>query len=145
VLVGGVWIGTGVLIAGGQGGIAVVMGLVSIALAALALILRFRQPVAYAVGEDGLVVVRRRGALRLPGALRSARARPFEGRDLRLLGSGGIYGYLGRFRLTGIGGGVRSYVTDGRHAVLVAVDDQKVLVSPRDEAGFITAAGGTDA
>jgi hypothetical protein len=40
---------------------------------------------------------------------------------------------------------VRSYVTDGRHAVLVAVDDRQVLVSPRDEAAFIDAAGGSDA
>jgi hypothetical protein len=144
VLVAGVWVGSGVLLSGGASGIGVVMSVVAVVLAVLAVSFRLLQPVAYALGPEELTVVRRRGAFRVAGAARRAEPRPFESRDLRLLGSGGLYGYLGRFRLSGIGS-VRSYVTDGRHAVLVDVGEQRVLVSPRDEAAFISAAGGTDA
>jgi hypothetical protein len=144
VLVAGVWVGSGILLSGGASGIGVVMAVVAVALAALAIGFRLLQPMAYSLAADGLTVVRRRGAFRVPGAPRRAESRPFESRDLRLLGSGGLYGYLGRFRLSDIGS-TGSYVTDGRHAVLLELGDGRVLVSPRDEAAFISAAGGSDA
>jgi hypothetical protein len=145
VLVVGVWAGSGILLTGGESGVGLLMSAVAVFLAVLALALRQLQPMGYRLGADGLTVVRRRGTSRVTGTLHGARSRPFESSDLRLLGSGGVYGYLGRFRLTGGDGRARSYVTDGRHAVLVSLGDQQVLVSPREEAAFISAAGGTDA
>jgi hypothetical protein len=144
VLVAGVWIGSGSLLSSGKTGIALVMAAVAVGLAAIAIACRLRQPMGYAVEEDGLTVVRRRGSRRIAGALRAAKPRPFHPRDLRLLGSGGLYGYLGRFRLADEGS-VSSFVTDGRRGVLVDVGDRRVLVSPRDEAAFVRAAGGADA
>jgi len=144
VLVAGVWVGSGILLSGGAGAIGVVMSVVAVVLAVLAVTFRVLQPMGYALAPDGLTVVRRRGAFRVAGAPRGAEPRPFESHDLRVLGSGGLYGYLGRFRLRDVGS-ARSYVTDGHHAVLLAVGDTRVLVSPRDEAAFISAAGGSDA
>ena len=144
VLVAGVWVGSGILLTGGESGIGLVMAVVAVGLAVLAITFRLLQPMGYRLAADGLTVLRRRGAVRVDGSPRGARARPFESRDLRLLGSGGLYGYLGRFRLAD-DGRARSYVTDGRRAVLLALGDAQVLVSPRDEAAFIDAAGGTDA
>jgi hypothetical protein len=144
VLVAGVWIGTGALIVGGEPGLGLLMGAVAVAFAALAVFCRLLQPVAYEVHPDRLSIVRRKSALHYPGRPHGARPRPFEGRDLRILGTGGLYGYTGRFRLAGIGQ-TPTYVTDGRAGVLVHVGERPILVSPADQAGFVTAAGGDDA
>jgi hypothetical protein len=144
VLVVGVWVGSGSLLNGGQTGLALVMGAVAIAFAALAIWCRLLQPMAYEVQPDRLSIVRRRGAVHLPGRPRDAEVRPFGPSDLRILGTGGLYGYTGRFRLAGIGW-VWSYVTDGRAGVLLRVGDRPVLVAPADRDGFIEAVGGVDA
>jgi hypothetical protein len=120
------------------------MGAVAVALAALAVYCRLLQPLAYEVHPDRLSIIRRRSALHYPGRPHDAVSRPFEGRDLRILGTGGLYGYTGRFRLAGIGT-TPCYVTDGRAGVLVKVAERPILVSPADEQGFVESTGGADA
>jgi hypothetical protein len=144
VLVAGVWIGTGALILGDEPGLGLLMGAVAVAFAALALFCRLLQPIAYEVHPDRLSILRRKSALHYPGRPQDAHPRPFEGRDLRILGTGGLYGYTGRFRLAGIGP-TPTYVTDGRAGMLVRVGERPILVSPADQEGFAAATGGVDA
>lgn len=100
------------------------------------------QPVAFAVGADGLVVRRRHlGPRRYAGPVRVvAERRPFHVKDFRLLGSGGLYGYTGRFSLHGLGR-TRVHVTHPAHGVVVDAGGTLVQVSPRDVAGFVGAVG----
>ncbi len=145
VLVAGVWLGTGSLFSDGAEGPGLLMGAVAVAFAAVAIACRMHQPTGYEVEPDGLVVVRRRGRRRFDGAPSAARPRPFERGDLRLLGTGGLYGYVGRFRLQDVGW-TSAQLTSGHDGVLVTVGERDVLVSPGDQAAFIAAAaGGADA
>ena len=144
MFVAGVWLGTGSLFSDGADGPGLLMGAVAVALAVLALACRRQEPTGYAVEPDGLVVLRRGGPRRFAGALRDATPRAFDRGDLRLLGTGGLYGYVGRFRLKPEGW-VRAQLTSGPHGVLVSVGEQRVLVSPDDRGAFIAAAGGSDA
>lgn len=144
VFVAGVWLGTGSLFSDGADGAGLLMGGIAVALAVLALACRRQQPTGYTVDEGGLVVLRRGGPRRFAGPLHGAAPRAFDRGDLRLLGTGGLYGYVGRFRLKPEGW-VRAQLTSGRHGVLVSVGDQRVLVSPDDPHAFAAAAGGSDA
>ena len=47
---------------------------------------------------------------------------------LRLVGSGGLYGYLGWFRVDGER--ARAFVTDRRRAVVITVGGSQVAISP---------------
>jgi hypothetical protein len=85
------------------------------------------QPTAYRV-EPGELSILRRSA---PEKRFSA---PVEGPQpgrlgLRLFGSGGLYGYLGIFRLAG-GGRVRAYVTDLGRVAIFRAGDESVAISP---------------
>lgn len=121
-------------------GVAIAAGVGLVALGA-----RAAQPVAYALGADGLVVRRRVGSRTYAGPLRVVAAhRPFHVRDFRLLGSGGLYGYTGRFSLHGLGR-ARVHVTHPAHGVVVDAGGRLVQVSPRDVRGFVAAAGGEEA
>jgi hypothetical protein len=55
---------------------------------------------------------------------------------LRVAGSGGLYGYLGRFRAEGRS--VRAFVTDRDRVVLLGVGETHVAVSPDDPERFVT-------
>lgn len=128
------WIGAGMVISGGS-----LLGLVAIlggafALAVLGYAMRATQPVAYRIEADALVIERRRGSeTRIAGAVA-----PFDG-NARLgmrLGSGGLYGYRGRFRLGG-GGWSRAFVTDVRRSTLIRVGGYPVVLSPVDPAALV--------
>ena len=56
---------------------------------------------------------------------------------LRLVGSGGLYGYFGHFYIKGIGN-VRMYATN-RHNMVLLLDEKgrKILVSPNEADTFI--------
>jgi hypothetical protein len=56
---------------------------------------------------------------------------------IRLIGSGGLYGYFGFFTFRGIGR-VRMYATN-RHNLILIVDEKgkKILLSPKDPERFI--------
>jgi Bacterial PH domain len=136
------WAAAGGALAHHDTGAGVVLTAAAVGMAALAVFFRRRQPVAYRISRDELVIQRRAAADRvLPGPVGDAhRARL----GLRLLGSGGLYGYLGAFRLEG-GGRVRSYVTDQRRVVTLAAGPVRVAVSPDDPGPLLAEFGDDDA
>lgn len=119
---------------------------IALGIGLVAVVGRAVQPVAYAVGPDGLVVRRRHARpRRYGGPVRVvSERRPFHVKDFRLLGSGGLYGYTGRFSLHGLGR-ARVHVTHPAHGVVVDAGGRLVQVSPRDVRGFVAAAGGEEA
>ncbi len=145
LIVATVWIGAGALLEARHTGPALVMTAAAAAMAALGVLVRQRSPLRYRLGSEGLVVERRAGALPLGhvhGARRSDEIR--SGRTVRLLGSGGLYGYLGLFWIRGRGR-VRVYVTDTRRAILLSAGERSVAVSPSDPDGFVAACEALDA
>ena len=127
------WIGCGVGLSNGSAGQALGMLGGGLALVAVGLWLRATQPVAYRLERDALVIERRRGVTRVPGPI----ARHVAPATLGLrLGTGGLYGYRGRFRLNGRGW-ARAYVTDARRASLIDVGGRPTVVSPVDPEALI--------
>lgn len=104
-----------------------------VVLGAIGLWLRITQPVAYRLDGDALVIERRRGSSRIAGRIEPHAEKARLG--LRL-GSGGLYGYRGRFRITG-GGWTRSFATDVRRTVLIKVGGDRIVLSPIDPAGLV--------
>jgi len=127
------WIGTGVGVSNGNALHAVAMLSAGLMLGAIGLWLRVTQPVAYRLDRDALVIERRRGSLRITGRIEPHTDKARLG--LRL-GSGGLYGYRGHFRVAG-GGWTRSFVTDVRRTVLIKVGRRRVVLSPIDPAGLV--------
>jgi len=135
------WLAAGVLwvMAGGallndQQNAGLVLFASAVGLAALCFYYRRRQPLGYRIEPDGLVVVERAGERRIDGAVANPRD---GGLGLRVLGSGGLYGYLGRFRLADHQGTARAFVTDRRRVTVVGVGSGAVAVSPADRAAFM--------
>jgi hypothetical protein len=58
---------------------------------------------------------------------------------MRVLGDGGSYGYLGRYRADGRT--VRAFVTDRRKVVLLDVGAASLALSPRDPDRFVAEVG----
>jgi hypothetical protein len=112
------------------------------AVAAFLLVIRPRRPVAYVVAEERLEIERA-----------GIRSRTFVGRigearrgrlGLRIVGDGGGYGYLGRFRAEGHV--VEAFVTSRRDVVLLRAGGRRLALSPADPDAFVAAlAGGGDA
>lgn len=105
----------------------------ALALGAIGLWLRATQPVAYRLDGDGLVIERRRGTTRIAGRIERHAGKATLG--LRL-GSGGLYGYRGRFRIAA-GGWARAFVTDVKRTSLITVGGRSVVVSPVDPAALV--------
>jgi hypothetical protein len=100
-----------------------------VALVALPLVL---SPAGYAVGAGDLAVLRRgtRPLLFSLGSLLAARPTAMP-RSLRLLGSGGMFGWWGRFANRDWGR-FKAYATDRRRGVLLEWPGLKLFVSPED-------------
>lgn len=97
-------------------------------------------PRRYALGNGRLTIERRLGSIEIPFAsIRSAER--LEGVRLtdswRVLGSGGLFGYYGRFRNKKLGD-FRMYATRGQGYVLVRADNPYVL-TPDSPERFIEA------
>jgi Bacterial PH domain len=107
-----------------------------VALVALPLAL---SPSGYAVGAGDLAVLRRgaRPLLFPLGSLLTARPTAMP-RSLRLLGSGGMVGWWGRFANRDWGR-FRAYATDRRRGVLLEWPGFKLFVSPEDPEAFCRA------
>lgn len=106
--------------------------------AALCVVFRRLQPIAYQLDGSGLTIERRgRSARRYLGAVSAMLGARL---GLRVAGSGGLYGYLGRFRLVG-GGTVSAFVTDRSATVIVRVGDAILAVSPADRTTFLSGLG----
>lgn len=118
----------------GASGVGVVMVGAAALIAGLCAYYRRRQPLGYRIEPDALVVVERAGERRIDGPVANPRD---GGLGLRVFGSGGLYGYLGRFRLAGHKGSARAYVSDLRRVAVVDVGAVAVAISPEDKAAFL--------
>ena len=135
--------GAAAVLAGGRTGAGIGLLVVGLILVALCFVYRRLAPVAYRLDDDGLEIERH-----------SARAQRFEGHSalvpgarlgIRTFGSGGLYGYLGSFRLAGgATGPVKAFVTDRGRTVVVEVDGRRVAISPADRDGLVEELGGSD-
>lgn len=137
----GVWaLGAGLLAAGAGVGLTgepttgAVLAASGAGVLTLCAVYRRLEPVAYDLDGSGLEIERRgRGARRYAGLVA---ALPEARLGLRIFGSGGLYGYLGRFRLSG-GGRVEAFVTSRAATLIVRVGDAVVAVSPADRDAFL--------
>jgi hypothetical protein len=109
-----------------------------VVLGALCLALR---PTAFVLDEHGLEVRRALRRRRVPAPLTAERVSLSALVGARLIGSGGLFGYLGLFKVDG-GGRVVAALTSRRSAVLVRGRGASVLVSPADPDGLLRAVGG---
>jgi hypothetical protein len=92
-------------------------------------------PRAYVIEDGGLTVRRVLGAVRVDGPLR---VQAVEARQLmgsRLLGSGGLFGYLGMYRVDGAR--YAAALTARDRAVLVTGREGGALVSPEDREALL--------
>jgi Bacterial PH domain len=107
-----------------------------VAVVALPLVL---SPAGYAVGSGDLAVLRRgtRPLLFPLGSLLAARQTAMP-RSLRMLGSGGMFGWWGRFANRDWGR-FKAYATDRRRGVLLEWPGFKLFVSPEDPEAFCRA------
>jgi hypothetical protein len=102
--------------------------------------LAFR-PTAFVLDERGLEIRRAVRGRRVPGPLSAERVSQSALVGARLVGSGGLFGYLGLFRIAD-GGRVVAALTARRSAVLVRGGGSGVLVSPADPEGLMRALAG---
>jgi hypothetical protein len=112
-------------------GVLVLVGSPTLLVALVALPLAL-SPAGYAVGSGSLAVVRRgaRPLLFPLGSLLAARPAAMP-RSVRVLGSGGIFGWWGRYASRDWGR-FKAYATDRRHGVLLEWPGFKLFVSPED-------------
>jgi cytochrome c biogenesis protein CcdA len=114
-----------------------------VAFAALAVLgaicLAFR-PTAFVLDERGLEVRRALWRRRISAPLSAERVSLPALVGARLVGSGGLFGYLGVFRSEG--GSVGAALTARRSAILVRGVGSGVLVSPADPEGLMRAVAG---
>ena len=96
-------------------------------------------PQGYNVSEGALIVRRLVGDIRMPlselSELRPATKDDFRG-CIRLMGSGGLFGYYGLFRTTSLGK-CSWYVTDRSRVVVTRFGAKTILLSPGDGSGFL--------
>jgi len=114
-----------------SGGLTVLLGAPTLFVVLIALPLAF-SPSGYAVGAGELAVLRRaaRPLLFPLGSLAAARPTAMP-RSTRLPGSGGLFGWWGRFANPGWGR-FKAYATDRRRGVLLEWPGFKLFVSPED-------------
>jgi hypothetical protein len=119
------------LLLGQRGGLLVLVASPALLVALVALPLAL-SPAGYAVGSGDLAVLRRgtRPLLFPLGSLLAARPTAMP-RSLRVLGSGGMFGWWGRFANRDWGR-FKAYATDRRRGVLLEWPGFKLFVSPED-------------
>ena len=127
------WTGSGVGASSGNALQALVMLVVALGLGGLALWLRYTQPTGYRLEADGIVIERRVGSKRISGRVERHVGKATLG--LRL-GSGGLYGYRGRFRIAGAGW-AHAFVTDVKRTSLITVGGNSIVLSPIDPAALV--------
>jgi hypothetical protein len=120
------------------GGLVVLVASPTLLVALVALPLAL-SPAGYAVGSGNLAVVRRgaRPLLFPLGSLLAARPTAMP-RSRRVLGSGGVFGWWGRYANRDWGR-FKAYATDRRHGVLLEWPGFKLFVSPEDPEGLCRA------
>jgi len=102
----------------------------------------FFRPTGYGVGEEGVLIRRAAGGLRIPLAEVHAALHPAtrpEGPMIGIARVEGLHGTFGTFRSRDWGR-FRMYVTDHRNLVeLRLADGSRLILSPDDPAGFLAA------
>ena len=116
-------------------------GLAFVALLLLGAICLAFRPTAFVLDEHGLEVRRALRRRRIPAPLTAERVSLASLVGARLLGSGGLFGYLGTFKVHG-GGRAGSSLTARGSAVLVRGRGASVLLSPSDPDGLLRAVAG---
>jgi hypothetical protein len=96
------------------------------------------RPTAFVLDEQGLEVRRALRRRRIPAPLTAERVSLSSLIGARLLGSGGLFGYLGTFKVDE-GDRVSAALTARRSAVLVRGRGAAVLLSPADPDGLVRA------
>jgi hypothetical protein len=112
----------------------------ALALAAVFVVCAFMGPRGYTIGETALRIERRIGAVEIPiASISEVGPLPPESlkRTWRTLGSGGFFGYYGRFRNRTLGN-FRMYATRSDGYVLVRADHPYVL-TPDSPGGLVAA------
>ncbi len=98
-------------------------------------------PRGYEISSGAVTVRRLLGNVRIPldgvRAVRRATADDLHG-AMRLMGSGGLFGYYGLFRTSKLGK-CTWYVTDRSRMVVLITDAKTVALSPDDPDAFVTA------
>ena len=112
-----------------------------VALLVLGAICMAFRPTAFVFDERGLEVRRALRRRRIAAPLTAERVPLSSLVGARLLGSGGLFGYLGLFKPDG-GGRVSAVLTARRSAVLVRGSGASVLLSPADPDGLLRAVAG---
>jgi Bacterial PH domain len=92
-------------------------------------------PRAYVIEDGGLTVRRALGAVRVDGPLRVEAVEQRQLMGSRLLGSGGLFGYLGMYRADGAR--YAAALTARDRAVLVTGREGGALVSPEDREALL--------
>ncbi len=112
------------------GGVAPLLGLAA-AMGGIALACALVAPREYVLEDEGITVKRTLGSLRVEGPLEveTVAARDLIGVKM-LLGSGGLFGYLGAYRRAGVR--YASALTRRDRALLVRGEGGGVLISPED-------------
>jgi Bacterial PH domain len=141
LIVAFLWVAAGGAFANDQNGPGGWLVLGAIGILGVTVACRRRQPVAYRIGRLGVVVEDRRGESEFSGPVELM---PGAQLGMRVWGSGGLYGYFGRFRLRG-GGRVRAFLTRRRPITVLQVGELVVAVSPADPAAFEREVRGGDA
>jgi hypothetical protein len=124
------------LLALGDGGTGPGLLVAGLVLLGLCLVYRRLQPMSYVLDDVGLEI-RRRAA---PPERFAGEVALVSGARLafRTFGSGGLYGYLGRFRLGGSASGpVRAYVTDRGKLVVLDLGGVRIAISPDDREALV--------
>jgi hypothetical protein len=119
----------------------VLPGLAFVALLLLGAICLAFRPTAFVLDEDGLEVRRALRRRHIPAPLTAERVSLASLVGARLLGSGGLFGYLGTFKVHD-GGRVGSALTARGSAVLVRGRGASVLLSPADPDELLRAVAG---
>lgn len=113
----------------------------AVVLLALFITLFFRVK-SYELDTESLNIIRPASTVKYPlHRIRSIRAVTTKdlGFGIRTFGSGGFFGYFGKFYYRNIGH-VTLYVTDRSKMLLITLDDdKKFMISPDDTAAFMSA------
>ena len=120
--------------------------LVGFMLPAVLLVAYVFSPRGYGITAESIIIRRLVGdvCVRTAAVRQARRASADDLRGcVRLIGSGGLFGYYGWFRTAQLGKS-RRYVTDRNRSVIVWTPDQVIVLSPDDPDRFLRALGMPD-
>jgi len=114
------------------------MALVTSLILGIILLTYLFAPKGYEITLDGLLIKRPLRSFTIPSKEIVAvnKVEKISG-GIRLWASGGLFGYFGLFKLSGLGR-VWVYATNKNKLVLIKTKDKKYIISPKDPNGFLS-------